>query len=83
MPTSKVMGSVMTKTIIMMIMLMVVILMRNNSDNDDFADYLTIPRVVPLDVQNGKLAFKRIIIIMTMRRLAIMKMIFDIVLDCT
>ena len=58
------------------------IMMRNNCD-DGFADYLTIPRVVPLDVQNGKLAFKRIIIIMTMRRLAIMKMIFDIVLDCT
>ena len=38
MPTSKVMGSVMTKTIIMMIMLMVMILMRNHSDDDDFAD---------------------------------------------
>ena len=63
MPTSKVMGSVMTKTIIMMIMLMVVILMRNSSDDDDFADYLTIPRVVPLEVQNGKLAFKCIMMI--------------------
>ena len=47
----------------MMILLMVVIMKRNNSDNDDFADYLTIPRVVPLEVQNGKLAFKCIMMI--------------------
>ena len=65
-----------------MIMMIMMIMMTNNCD-DGFADYLTIPRVVPLDVQNGKLAFKRIMIIMTIRRMAIMQIMFDIVLDCT
>ena len=51
----------------MMILLMVVIMMRNSSDDDDFADYLTIPRVVPLEVQNGKLAFKCIMMMTRMR----------------
>ena len=55
----------------MMILLMVVIMMRNSSDNDDFADYLTIPRVVPLEVQNGKLAFK-CIMMMARRKMVIM-----------
>ena len=45
------------EAIIMMILLMVVIMTKNNCG--DFADYLTIPRVVPLDVQNVRLTFKR------------------------
>ena len=54
----------------MMILLMVVTMMRNSSDDDEFADYLTIPRVVPLEVQNGRLAFKRIMM-MARRRMVI------------